>query len=43
LIGLSRAKGVENTGLTDVFQELAEYRKQLGLPPAGSGGDRHLL
>jgi hypothetical protein len=30
----------ENTGLTDVFQELADYRKQLGLPPAGSESDR---
>jgi hypothetical protein len=26
--------------LTDIFQELAEYRHQLGLPPAGSDGDR---
>jgi hypothetical protein len=26
--------------LTDIFQELAEYRQQLGLPPAGSDGDR---
>jgi hypothetical protein len=35
------AKGKkENTGLTDVFQELADYRKQLGLPPAGIESDR---
>jgi len=26
--------------LTDVFQELAEYRRQLGLPRAGSDSDR---
>lgn len=26
--------------MTDVFQELAEYRQQLGLPPSGSEGDR---
>jgi len=26
--------------LTDVFQELAEYRQQLGLPLAGSESDR---
>jgi MafB19-like deaminase len=26
--------------LSDVFQELAAYREQLGLPPAGSGTDR---
>jgi MafB19-like deaminase len=26
--------------LSDVFQELAEYREQLGLPPAGSETDR---
>jgi len=26
--------------LTDIFQELAEYRQQLGLPPAGSDRDR---
>jgi hypothetical protein len=43
LLALARAKGVENTGLTDVFQELAEYPKQLGLPPAGSESDRNLL
>lgn len=28
------------SGLTDVFQDLAEYRQQLGLPLAGSEGDR---
>lgn len=26
--------------MTDVFQELAEYRRQLGLPSAGSESDR---
>ena len=26
--------------MTDIFQELAEYRQQLGLPPAGSDRDR---
>ena len=26
--------------MTDVFQELAEYRRQLGLPSAGSENDR---
>ncbi len=41
LVALIRVKGVkESTGLTDVFQELAEYRKQLGLPTAGSEDDR---
>ena len=34
-------KGVRGgSGLTDVFQELAEYRQQLGLPTAGSESDR---
>ena len=28
------------SGLTDVFQDLAEYRQQLGLPIAGSESDR---
>lgn len=28
------------SGLTDVFQDLAEYRRQLGLPLAGSESDR---
>jgi MafB19-like deaminase len=26
--------------LGDIFQELSEYRRQLGLPPAGSDADR---
>jgi len=26
--------------LADIFQELSEYRRQLGLPPAGSDTDR---
>ena len=26
--------------MTDIFQELVEYRQQLGLSPAGSDGDR---
>lgn len=29
--------------LTDVFQELAEYRQQLGLPIAGSESDRSTI
>jgi len=41
LIALPIAKGVGGgSGLTDVFQELAEYRRQLGLPIAGSERDR---
>jgi len=41
LIALPIAKGVGGgSGLTDVFQELAEYRRQLGLPIAGSESDR---
>jgi hypothetical protein len=41
LIALAMAKGVRGgSGLTDVFQELAEYRQQLGLPTAGSESDR---
>lgn len=41
LIALPIAKGVGGgSGLTDVFQELAEYRRQLGLPISGSDSDR---
>jgi hypothetical protein len=41
LIASAMAGNLEGgSGLTDVFQDLAEYRRQLGLPIAGSESDR---